>query len=381
MSEIILSNAQIVLADEVIRGSLSFKQGKITAIDSGLSQHPAAIDINGDYLLPGAIELHTDNLEKHFSPRPKVTWPGQPAVIGHDAQLIAAGITTVFDAVALGDVNEGSQRLENLHNMVDAIEEAQKNALTRADHRLHLRCEVSHSNVVQLLETLIDRPSVKLISVMDHSPGQRQFTNMDKYRIYYQGKYHLDNDQLEDFIKKQKANSERYSDKHRSTVVAMCNERQIAIASHDDATAEHVEESAGFGMTIAEFPTTQVAACLSHEKGMGVMMGAPNVVRGGSHSGNIAAAELAQQGVLDILSSDYYPASILHAAFKLHQLENNDYDLPKAIRTVSLNPARSANLQDRGELAVGKRADLLQVQTVDELPVVKQVFVEGHRAF
>ena len=133
-------------------------------------------------------------------------------------------------------------------------------------------------------------------------------------------------------------------------------------------------------MTIAEFPTTKTAACLSHEKGMGVMMGAPNVVRGGSHSGNIAAHELAKEGVLDILSSDYCPASILHAAFMLKDLDN-DYDLPKAINTVSLNPARSCELHDRGELAQSKRADVIQVSLADNLPVVKQVLIEGQRAF
>lgn len=380
MKEVILSNAQIVLANEVIHGTLVMENGFIKSIDQGQSQLSSANDMQGDFLLPGLIELHTDNLEKHFTPRPKVTWPAQPAVLAHDAQLVAAGITTVFDAVALGDVNEGSQRIENLHAMIDAIEMAQNKNLTRAQHWLHLRCEVCHSEVINLLEPLIEKSLVKLISVMDHSPGQRQFTNMDKYKIYYQGKYHLDNDQLDSFIQKQQANSELYSDKHRKAVVSMCQERGIPVASHDDATAEHVEESAAFGMRIAEFPTTKTAATLSHKKGMGVMMGAPNVVRGGSHSGNIAAHELAKEGVLDILSSDYCPASILHAAFILKDLEN-DYDLPKAINTISLNPARACGLNDRGELAIGKRSDITRVNLADNLPVVQQVFIEGQRAF
>ena len=233
MKETVLSNAQIVLNNEVVHGTLVIEGGVIKSIDHGVSNLSQAQDMEGDFLLPGLVELHTDNLEKHFSPRPKVTWPGQPAVIAHDAQLVAAGITTVFDAVALGDVNEGSQRIENLHTMIDAIEAAQDQALTRAQHWLHLRCEVCHSEVLNLLEPLIDRSSVKLVSVMDHSPGQRQFTNMDKYKIYYQGKYHLDNDQLESFIVKQKANSERYSDKHRQKVVELCKERHIPVASHD----------------------------------------------------------------------------------------------------------------------------------------------------
>lgn len=380
MSELILTNAKLILSDEIIQGSLLIRHGIIEDISQSVSNVTGAIDVQGDYLLPGLIELHTDNLEKHFSPRPKVTWPGQPAVIAHDAQLVAAGITTVFDAVALGDVNENSQRIENLHLMLDAIAQAQEKNLLRAEHLLHLRCEVCHPEAVNFLKPLIDKPLVRLVSVMDHSPGQRQFTNMDKYRIYYQGKYHLNNNELENFIEKQKANSVKYSDQYRREVVDMCQQRHIPVASHDDATVEHVEESLAYNMSIAEFPTTAVAAKLSHEKGMSVMMGAPNVVRGGSHSGNIAAHELAEKGVLDILSSDYCPASILHAAFKLSQLEN-DYTLCDAMNTVTLNPAKSVGLDDRGELAIGKRADVVQLNIIDDLPVVSRVLTQGERVF
>lgn len=380
MNTTILSNAQIVLADEVISGTVCFEDGKITEISSGASSIPGALDCEQQFLIPGLVELHTDNLEKHFTPRPKVTWPGQPAVIAHDAQLIASGITTVFDAVALGDVNEGSQRLENLHLMLNAIHKANEEQIFRADHKLHLRCEVCHEDALMLFEDLIDSPDIHLVSLMDHSPGQRQFTNMDKYRTYYQGKYHLNNEELENFIVKQKQNSEKYSDKHRRQIVEICNSKHIATASHDDATAEHVEESASMGMRIAEFPTTEVAATLSHQKGMSVMMGAPNVVRGGSHSGNVAAHQLAKAGVLDILSSDYCPASILHAAFTLNKLENH-YDLPKAINTVTKNPAKAAQLDDRGEIKIGKRADLILVKEVNELPLISHVWAKGKRCF
>jgi len=379
-NSLIISNAKIVLADEVITGSLEIKDGKITDISTSLSSLSHAIDAGGDYVIPGLVELHTDNLEKHFSPRPKVTWPGLPAVIAHDAQLVAAGITTVFDAVALGDVNKGSQRIENLHLMLDAINTATQKNILRAEHFLHLRCEVCHPDVVNLFTPLVDKDLVKLVSVMDHSPGQRQFTNMDKYRVYYQGKYHLSNDELEDFIVNQKINSQRYSDQHRKDIVDMCKARNIPIASHDDATIEHVEESLRFGMSIAEFPTTAIAAEQSHQQGMQVMMGAPNVVRGGSHSGNIAAHELATLHVLDILSSDYCPASMLHAAYKLSTLDN-DYDLSKAMNTVTRNPAISANLTDRGEIAIGKRADIVQMRVIDELPVVGHVYAQGQRVF
>ncbi|MDY6842024.1 MAG: amidohydrolase family protein, partial [Pseudomonadota bacterium] len=161
----------------------------------------------------------------------------------------------------------------------------------------------------------------------------------------------------------------------------ICRERGIPLASHDDATTEHVEESAGFGMSIAEFPTTLEAAKESHQRGMMVMMGAPNVVRGGSHSGNIAAATLAEEGVLDILSSDYYPASMLDAAFRLARLETNDYDLTRAIATVTAIPARCAGLDDRGSIAAGKRADLVLVSECKEQPVIESVWRAGNRVY
>lgn len=380
MTSVVLNNAQIVLPDEVIKGSIVLENGTIQEISSSMTSSPGAIDCEQQYLIPGLVELHTDNLEKHFTPRPKVTWPGQPAVIAHDAQLIASGITTVFDAVALGDVNEGSQRLENLHLMLNAIRSAQQGNILRAEHMLHLRCEVCHEHVLELFNELIDTPDVHLVSLMDHSPGQRQFTDMDKYRTYYMGKYHLDNNQIEDFIIKQRENSARYSDTHRKQIVDICKRLNIPTASHDDATADHVEESVSMGMSIAEFPTTEVAAKLSHQHGMAVMMGAPNVVRGGSHSGNIAAHQLAKLGVLDILSSDYCPTSILHAAFVLKGLDN-EHDLSSAINTVSRNPAKAAKLDDRGEIAIGKRADLVLLREVNELPLVTHVWSQGKRVF
>lgn len=380
MSGTILTNARVVLPSEVITGTVTLEDGKITDISQGQTAASNAIDCEQQYLIPGLVELHTDNLEKHFTPRPKVTWPGQPAVIAHDAQLVASGITTVFDAVALGDVNEGSQRLENLQQMLDAIRAARGQNLLRAEHMLHLRCEVSHEKALMLFEDLVGTPDVHLVSLMDHSPGQRQFTNMDKYRTYYQGKYHLNNSELEAFIEKQRENGERYSNQHRRKIVDICNARGIPTASHDDATEDHVEESAGMGMRIAEFPTTAVAAKLSHQKGMAVMMGAPNVVRGGSHSGNIAAHELAKLGVLDILSSDYCPASILHAALLLSR-QDNDHDLCSAINTVTRNPAKAARLDDRGEISVGRRADLVLLREVNDFPLISHVWSQGKRVF
>ncbi|MDR8015875.1 alpha-D-ribose 1-methylphosphonate 5-triphosphate diphosphatase [Ectopseudomonas guguanensis] len=379
-SEQILSNARIVTAEREFLGTLLLRDGLIAAVDEGASRLPQAQDLGGDYLLPGLVELHTDNLEKHMSPRPGVDWPSASAVLTHDAQIVAAGITTVFDALAIGDINPRGRRMQQLPAMIEAIAAAEAAGQTRAEHRLHLRCELCHPDALTIYRDLVEHPLVALVSVMDHSPGQRQFAKVEKYREYYMGKYHLSPAEMEEFLQEQIANSRQYSDRQRRAIVEDCHSRGISVASHDDATLAHVQESADFGMAIAEFPTTLEAARASHELGLKVLMGAPNVVRGGSHSGNIAAAELARHGVLDILSSDYYPASLLHAAWLLAG-QDNDYDLPAAIATVSHAPARAAGLDDRGEIRIGLRADLVQARAHGQQPVIQQVWRQARRVF
>lgn len=360
-AEQILSNAQVVTADRVFLGSVVLRDGLIVDIAEGRSQLPQAQDLDGDCLLPGLVELHTDNLEKHMTPRPGVDWPSTSAVLSHDAQIIAAGITTVFDAVSIGDVNPKGNRMQKLPAMLNAIAAAESAGLTRAEHHLHLRCELCHPDTLSVFRDLVENPLVRLVSVMDHSPGQRQFVLESKYREYYMGKYHLNDETMDAFIKLQMANSKEYSDRYRAAIVEHCLTRGLSVASHDDATLAHVEESAGYGMTIAEFPTTLEAARGCQELNMKVLMGAPNVVRGGSHSGNVAAAGLAAEGLLDILSSDYYPASLLQAAFVLADQQDGG-DLSRAVKMISLAPAHAAGLSDRGEIAVGLRADLVQAK-------------------
>ncbi|SIS52999.1 alpha-D-ribose 1-methylphosphonate 5-triphosphate diphosphatase [Neptunomonas antarctica] len=377
----ILTNAQIVLSNEVINGTLTVENGIISSIDHGSVTLPGALDCQGGFLTPGMIELHTDNMEKHFTPRPGVVWPAIQAFKVHDAQMISAGITTVFDAISIGDVIQGSERLNNLTRMVDALSESRERKLSRADHLLHLRCEVSHKDTLAMFNALLERTPAQLVSVMDHSPGQRQFASLEKYREYYQGKYKLSDVEMDVFVERQTQSSRLYSDTFREQICDTCNRLGIPLASHDDATQAHVDESHHYNMVIAEFPTTAEAAKAAHQKGMGVMMGAPNVVRGGSHSGNIAAHTLASEGVLDILSSDYYPASLLDAAFKIAALESNQYDLPQAVALVSHKPADAVGLHDRGRIQPGCKADLVWSTLTNDHIHIEQVWKNGNRAF
>jgi alpha-D-ribose 1-methylphosphonate 5-triphosphate diphosphatase len=378
MIEQIYTNAKIVTADREFLGTMVVRDGSISELNEGRTTKSGAIDFEGDYLLPGFIELHTDNLEKHFTPRPGVRWPSSAAVVAHDAQIVAAGITTVFDALALGDIFEGSHRIKNLREMVDGIRDARDAGALKADHWLHLRCELSFASVLELYESMMDDPDVRIVSIMDHTPGQRQFVDVDKYRFYYIKKYGLTDTEFQEFLAARQADQAKYSALHRCAILEHARTRGHILASHDDATAEHVVESAADGMVIAEFPTTVEAARASHEHGLAVLMGGPNVVLGGSHSGNVAAHELAGHRVLDIISSDYVPSCLVQAPFALTEAHIG-LDLPAAIALVSRNPARAAGLADRGEIATGLRADFLRVRKGDNLAIMCSAWREGAR--
>lgn len=377
MKTLILENAEVVTANAQFRGYVIAVEGRI--VEAGEGRAPErGLDLGGDFLLPGLVELHTDHLETHFMPRPKVEWPAMSAVLAHDAQVVASGITTVFDALRVGNDYDDEKFGARMRRLANAVAEAKARDLTRAEHFLHLRCEISCSDVVEEMEPFLTDPQLKLVSVMDHTPGQRQFTDVSRWKIYYATKKGASEAELEERIARRREIYLKYGDANRRAIVERCRMHGIAIASHDDATVAHVEESVHFGMNIAEFPTTHEAANASHAAGMRVLMGAPNVVRGGSHSGNVSARALAENGVLDILSSDYVPASLLMGAFALRDVAAID-GLPGAMRLVTKTPAEAAGLHDRGEIEVGKRADFIRVRLSEDHPVVREVWREGKR--
>lgn len=374
--ETVLSNARIILEDEILHGSLLIRDGKIADISEGASAHGE--DFEGDYLLPGLVELHTDHLEGHYSPRPGLRWHKTAAIQAHDAQIVTSGITTVFDCLRMGADEDGGFDHGEMRDMADAIQKAEQEGRLRAEHLLHLRCEVSADNVLEHFADFENDPYVRLVSLMDHAPGQRQFQTMDQYIFYYQKKRGLSDEVFAKFIEKRLAESARNSTPHRAAISQVCKERGITIASHDDATLEHVDEAIENGVRLAEFPTSFDAAKASHEHGMSVLMGAPNIVRGKSHSGNIAARDLAERGVLDVLSSDYVPLSMLYAPFIIAD-EVESISLPKAIAMVTSTPARTVSLDDRGRIATGLRADLVRVFRDEGVPVTRSVWREGRR--
>jgi alpha-D-ribose 1-methylphosphonate 5-triphosphate diphosphatase len=376
-AEVVFTEARIVLRDETIKGTICMRDGYIDDVSQGGSSVAGAIKLEGDYVFPGLIEMHTDHLEKHMVPRPGVHWP-QPvaAALAHDAQIAGAGITTVYDAISVGTYREGSVRKSILQRAIDAVNEGKSKGMFRADHLIHLRCEISDPDLIELAEEFIDLPNVALVSVMDHTPGQRQWRDLSKMKQYHSAD-DMSDDDLDAYVRERTQLQARFASAHRHAVVAMCQARGIPMASHDDTTPEHVHEAVGDGILISEFPTTLEAAHIARDKGMKIIMGAPNVVRGGSHSGNVSANELAQAGLLDGLSSDYVPSSLLQAVFHL----DGEIGVPlhDGVAMVSSNIAEMVGLDDRGDISNGKRADLLRVHHVHDVPVVREVWREGLR--
>jgi alpha-D-ribose 1-methylphosphonate 5-triphosphate diphosphatase len=373
----IFENASIVLPGVVMAGWIAVSGERILEVGEGRAPERGR-DCAGDLLLPGLIDLHTDHLENHLQPRPKVEWPPLAAVVAYDAQIAASGITTVFDCVRVGSDLAYRSVPKALAATLGAIESARSQGLLRAEHRLHVRCEICAEDVVEHTGWLLTTYEAKLISLMDHTPGARQFRNLDAWKTYYGGKSGLPGSELAHFIANRRAQFQANYGRHRAALVRLARAHAIVTASHDDATLAHVEEALADGVAIAEFPTTVEAAAACHRAGIAVLMGAPNVVRGGSHSGNVAAEALARAGVLDMLSSDYVPASLLIGAFELaRRIEG--FGLPAALRTVTLHPARAAGLNDRGQIAAGLRADLARIQIVRDLPVVREVYCGGRR--
>lgn len=377
--ELVVTNARIALADRMIEnGWLAAVGGVIVEIGEGPSPE-SGLDFGGDLLMPGLVELHTDHLEAHYMPRPKVYWDPVAAVVSFDGQLASCGITTVFDSLRVWR-EEGIQEADgDATTLADAIGVAREAGLLRTEHFLHLRCEIPMPSVVAEAQELIGRADVRLASLMDHTPGQRQFRDPEKLRTYYRGKRGgLTDAELELLFEKRRQYQDEYAANNHQQIVALARTHAMPLASHDDTTLTHVQQAIDDGVSIAEFPTTVEAAEALHAAGIRVLMGAPNLVRGGSHSGNVATAELAQAGVLDILSSDYVPASLLMAALRL-PTACPGIDLARAIRTVTKTPAEAVGLGDRGEIVVGKRADLVRVRLAAEVPAVRGVWREGER--
>ena len=379
MTETILANAVLVLPDDCFRGQIRLEGGRIADIAEGSGVPAGAIDCGGDLVMPGLIELHTDNLERHIEPRPKVNWPHAAAIIAHDAELASVGITTVFDALRVGSVvsNAKANYGEYARALADEILGLRADGALRISHFLHLRAEVCSETLIDELAKFGPEDRIGIVSLMDHTPGERQFRDIGQLEKYVCGKHGISAAEFEDHVARQKALTARLGQAHEQAAVQAARRYGAVLASHDDTETAHVLRSAEHGAHFAEFPTTVEAARACHDHGIKVMMGAPNLIRGGSHSGNVAAQVLAEAGLLDIVSSDYVPSSLLSAGLMLGDLWG---DMARGIATVTAAPADATGLADRGHLQPGARADVIRVARIGAAGAVRGVWVQGRRA-
>ncbi|QLF71223.1 alpha-D-ribose 1-methylphosphonate 5-triphosphate diphosphatase [Peteryoungia desertarenae] len=379
MGSLTITNARVVLPNIVLHGTVTTEDGMIVSVEEGESRLASAIDFGGDFLLPGLVDIHTDHFEKHIYPRAHVRWDFTRAALAYDAQIIGAGVTTVFDSLCVGATTDNPERAEILAPMIDALELTQAAGMLRAEHFVHLRCEITDMATPELTKANIDREIVRALSVMEHLPGIRQSRDVDAYVARAARSTGESHDLVREKIKILLAEKSDIGASVRPQVIALARARGIPMMSHDDTDIAHIDEAIADGMTISEFPCTIEAATAARQKGLSIVAGAPNIVRGGSQSGNIAVHDLLTAKLVDILASDYVPRSLLDAVFMIAASPALDYNLPSAVNLVTKAPATAGNLKDRGEIAPGKRADLIRVDVFDGHPFIKAVWRQGIR--
>lgn len=390
-----IRNGLIVTPDRVLEGhELVIESGRIREISpsdtnagpdhvANGSNGVEVIDANGGYIMPGLIDIHSDYIEHMAAPRPTSVMDFLLALRVSERELVAHGITTMFHSLSMFDYGQFSpgplRTPENTRKLIDLIGEFHE-AEHLIHHRFHARFEIDNLHRVEELKSYIRDRRVHLISFMDHTPGQGQYRSLEVFRKTLVGWRGITEAEVDRIIESSQSR-EKLTTEAISQLAKLANDHGIAVASHDDDTFEKLDLVRGFGASISEFPITIDIATRARTMGMHTVAGAPNVLLGGSHSGNLSAAEAILSGAVDVLCSDYYPAAMLHAVFQLHL----EYRLPLAdmIRLVTRNPARAVRIDDEtGSIETGKRADLLVVHVLaDRMPAVTRALTNGREVF
>ena len=372
-------NAHLVTPDGVIEeGVLRVEDGRIARIDSHVGNGCPSVDAAGAYLLPGFIDIHSDAIEKGIEPRPNTFFPVDIAVHELDKKLAACGITTIYHSLSFAELEVG------LRNNSTAAKIIREINTMRADLRIatniHARFEITDLGAVPFLEGLLEDQQIQLFSVMDHSPGQGQFRDILSFKSYYGPVYAKSDAEMDAIIaRKQNArNGEAFT--AMAHLLQICHHHGIAVASHDDDSAEKVRRLKEMGVAMSEFPVNREALQTAKDMEVAVCLGSPNVVRGRSQAKNLSAREAIAEGYGDILCSDYAPMTMLHAVLTLARLEL--LPLHQAVAMVSLNPARAVGIDgEKGSLAVGKQADMVLVDASREVAKVRKTYVAGREVF
>lgn len=381
----LICDAEIVLPNTVLTGDLLIKNGKIASIiPAGRRQIRTAsnwqiIEAAGMYLLPGIIDLHSDAIEKEISPRSKTYFPISSSFYELEKKLVASGITTIYHSLSLGGKTNMGIRSDVM--VMEIIENINYNNLLRSmiRHLLHLRYEIAHLAGLKIVQKILDQRNIHLLSFMDHTPGQGQFAAKGSYEEYAMRNYNFTAEEAQRMVEQIILRRKQVDNEELKKIAALARRQNITLASHDDDTTAKIDLVDSWGITISEFPININTASYAKSKDLHVAVGAPNIVRGNSHSNNMRASEAVQAGVVDILCSDYYPPSMLAAIFKLIE---QDIDLPQAVAMVSLNPARALGIdQQYGSIEEGKSADLILIELYQGHPFVRKTLVDGKMVY
>lgn len=366
-----VNNGRVVTREGVIEGGSVVLEGdRIAGISPRAERSGETLDAGGRYVLPGMVDLHTDAIEKQLAPRPSVEFPEALAFLEMDRLFAASGVTTGFHGVSL--MNGRSRGIERGRRLCGMVARFGGEGLVR--HELHLRCELPQEEAVRAVEDVLRGGVVRIVSLMDHTPGQGQFRDLEWFRRYWSGDG-ADEEQIAAALAEAKEGDHGLAMDRAERVARAAKEHGAVLASHDDDSEERVETLARLGVEISEFPVNAASAHRAKELGIAVSMGAPNVVRGRSSGGNLSARGAAASGFLDALCSDYHPPSMLQAAFGLAR--EKLLALPDAVALVTSGPARAVGMDDRGELGEGALADLILVGERLGLPAVTHTIVGG----
>lgn len=368
-----ITRARVVLPDTVLENSaVLIEDGVIAAIEPAGSHRAQVVDLQDQWLMPGLVDLHCDAIEKETEPRASVLFPLDFALAQVDRRNAMSGITTPYHALSFSNKEWGVRNNETAAELARAIHAFGKQGLV--DNRVHLRYEITDPKALPLIEALIDAGAVDMVSVMDHSPGQGQFKSLESYLQYMMGNHGMDRAQAEQAAQI-KLDGAQGAVERVERLIAHARRAGVATASHDDDSVQRIDALRKLGVAISEFPINLDTAKAAASCGLATILGAPNVLRGGSQSGSMRAIDGIRAGVTRCLCSDYQPSTLMAAVFTV--LEQSDLTMPQAAALVTCNPAQAAGLADRGRIQVGLRADLTAVGRQGRLPQPSHVWSAG----
>lgn len=376
-----ITNGRLILEDRVLEGyDILFADGKIAEISSaGAEDGDEIYDVDGSYVMPGIIDIHSDMIESYIQPRSTAVMDLEMGFGEAEKVLAGCGITTMFHSISM--FREGAWDVKQIRQAPQVKKLAALAARYRHQerlirHRYHLRYEIDNLACYDDVMEMMKKGYVDLLSFMDHTPGQGQYKNLDIYRRHQpdEGR-NLTEQEFKELVEAelQKAT---VTEEQLKAMAELAHELGISVASHDDDTVEKLAVNKALGVSISEFPITMEVAKEARRRGFLTVVGAPNILLGGSHSGNLSALQAIREEAADILVSDYYPQALLQAVFCL--FEQEDIPVWEAVRYVTLNPAKAVGLEEKlGSLERGKAADVLVVRSRDGRPALEQVFVAG----